>query len=643
MSRTAGMLLSVAGLCVLGTGNMVSAAALPDAARPGGAQAGSEFRAPVPPNMRRFLAKPEPEKSTKNIQDGTQIEVTAIQLEGIVARPEHDILPSELNDFVEQLRLRLIGENTVQKAVDKDSPLSPEDRDKLLNQLNNAPEGKNSDETLAALEQTIQDVRQKSSQRNVLTLQQLQEIAAQVAQYYQDRGFILVRAVIPPQTIKDGRVHIRVVEGILGNVTIEKNRDYNREQMLRPFTELLGQAVTKKSIEEAMLLLNDYPGLETFAVFRPGLHPGETDLLVSVLAENVTYTNLHIDNYGSEYTGEYRARVDVQWDNPTNSIDALRASYSKTYDPNNGSFGSLYYERNAFGPRNLFGIGISQNNYSLGSILEPLDMSGTTTLADMYWRRTFHRSRLFNSYALLQLSGKSAKLDVKEGEDREDKLTVFSLEAGFDWASSPRSHMANARVNFSQGVGDLFGSMEATNVPAQTEATRQGGSGEFAGSDFSKINLSYDHWYNITKQHMLHISFRSQYSEDLLTSLEQMAIGGPDSVRAYSTAEYLRDKAVSTSVEWLMRAPGFSQWRAFGNKKWGELLQVSLFIDYAKGWLNDPLASDREVVSLSGIGAGLRFNYEKFSARFEFASALGDEPVSNDRNPQYFFEMNFGF
>lgn len=147
----------------------------------------------------------------------------------------------------------------------------------------------------------------------------------------------------------------------------------------------------------------------------------------------------------------------------------------------------------------------------------------------------------------------------------------------------------------------------------------------------------------MTPKHMLHVSFRSQHSEDLLTSLEQMAIGGPNSVRAYSTAEFLRDTAVSTSVEWLMRAPGFDQWKAFGNKRWGEVLQVSLFIDYAKGWLNDALASDREVVSLSGIGAGFRFNYENFSARFEFASPLGDEPPGNDRDPQYFFEMNYGF
>lgn len=618
-------------------------AALPDAIKPGGAHAGVEFKTPVPPSMRRFLAKPEAESPAETTQDGTQIEVTAIQLDGVVDRPEHDIRLSELSEFVEQLRQKVLAQKITTESVKQDPPLSREDRDKLLNKLENSPEDESSEKTLLELEQTIQDFRRKAVTSNMLTLHQLQEIAAHVAQYYQERGFILVRAVIPPQTIQKGLVHIRVLEGILGNVTIEKNRDYNREQMLRPFRDLLGQPVTKTAIEEAMLLLNDYPGLETFAVFRPGLHPGETDLLVSVLAEDAINTNLHLDNYGSEYTGEYRARLDMQWNNPSNAIDILRASYSKTYDPSNGSYASLHYERNAFGPKNRFGFGASNNQYSLGSILEPFGISGSTILTQAYWRRAFHRSRLLNSYALLQLSRKSAKLDVTEGEDRADELTVFSLESGFDWASNSRRHMANARMQYSKGAEGLFGAMEATSDPALTVASRRGGSGIYAGGAFSKINFDYDHWYNVTAKNMLHVSFRSQYSQDLLTSLEQMAIGGPNSVRAYSAAEFLRDSAVSTSVEWLMRAPGFSQWKAFGNKRWDEVLQVSIFIDYAKGWLNDPLASDREVVSLSGVGAGFRFNYEKFSARFEFASPLGDERPGNDRDPQYFFEMNIGF
>lgn len=617
----------------------------PDPAKSGGAQAGQEFTSPVPPNMRRFLVKPSKKQAGKPMQTpvsgqaSERLPVRKIQLIGAVDRPDQDILLAELQAFVEQKRLAMLAKSDVVSTAG----ITPVERAKLLKEIENMASGEDLEDSLAALEEKIRSLRKKAKPVDSLSLRELQEIAAQVAQYYRERGFILVRVLIPPQTIQQGIVRLRILEGTLGHVTFEKNRHYQREQLLRPFTDLIGEPVIKRNIETAILQLNDYPGLTTFGVFRPGLNPGETDLLISIIDEKAVDSQLHVDNYGSEFTGEYRTRLDVHWNNPFDAIDRLSLSVSKTVNPSNGTYGALNYERHAFGPNNIFGIGASQNAYSLGAALEPFGISGVTTLAQTYWRHAFHRSRLFNSYGLLQLARKSAKLDVTEGEDRADELTVASLELGFDWSSSTRRHLITSHVKYSQGFNGLLGAMEPTNDPAQTNASRRGASGYYAGGEFTKTNVDYDHWYQLWPNHSLHFSFRGQQSSDLLTSLEQMPIGGPDSVRAYSTSEFLRDKAFSTSIEWLMRAPGFSQWKAFGNKRWGELLQFVLFADYAKGWLNDPLASDREVVSLSGVGAGVRFHYDNMSARFEFASPIGDEPVGNGRDPQYFFEFNYGF
>lgn len=617
----------------------------PDRAMPGGAQAGQKFKAPVPPNMQRFLAKPPIEQATEQsskedaAQSAARLPVTKILLEGVVERPKQDIYVNTLQVFVEQKRLAMLAMSYAVAAPG----MTAAGRASLLKDIEALAKNENPQESLVALADKIRPLRKNAKTTDSLHLRQLQEIAAQVARYYRDRGFILVRVVIPPQTIQQGTVKLRIFEGVLGRVSIEKNRNYRREQMLRPFAELIGQPVIKDDIEDAMLALNDYPGLTSFAVFRPGLNPGETDLLVSVIEEKDVGSQLHVDNYGSEFTGEFRTRVDVNWNNPFNAIDKLSASLSKTVNPANGSYGALNYERHAFGPKNIFGVGGSKNNYSLGAALEPFGIKGTTTLAQVYWRHAFQRSRLFNNYGLLQLTRKSAKLSVTEGNDRADELTVASIEIGFDWTSSTRRHLISSRIQYSEGFNGLLGAMEPTSDPAQTDASRRGGSGIYAGGKFSKINADYDHWYQLTTNNSLHLSLRVQDSDDLLTSLEQMPIGGPNSVRAYSTSEFLRDKAVSGSIEWLVRAPGFSQWKAFGNKRWGEILQFVFFADYAKGWLNDPLGSDREVVSLSGAGAGIRFNYRKFSARFEFASPLGNELVSNNRDPQYFFEVNYAF
>jgi hemolysin activation/secretion protein len=571
-----------------------------------------------------------------------RIRVGRIVLQGVVDRPALGISVSELAALVEQLRRQLsespppAGQGVaelVEKTEKRTQDAKTKDARVLAEVIRRFREISSPPKSLPAAG-TLTDT---------LSLRQLQEIAARVARYYRERGLFLAQALIPPQTIDNETVQIRVLEGILGNVTLDKNRRYDDTRLLLPFRGLLGQPVTRARIEEAMLLLNDYPGLKSFAMFRPGIRPGETNLLLSVLEEKRVDTVLHTDNYGSEFTGEYRARIDVNVNNPLGAADRLSASLSKTYAPRNGTYGALFYERQAFGPRNTFGVGASRNAYSLGGVLEPFGINGTTTLAQIYWRRAFQRSRLSNRYGLLQFARKSAKLDVSEGEDREDQLSVIEAEIGFDWSSVTRRHIASGALRLSHGFSGLLGSMETTDDPAQTRATRRGGSGFYAGGEFDKLNADYHHWLNLNRDQMLHFSLRGQYSDDLLTSLEQMPIGGPNSVRAYASAEFLRDKAVVASLEWIVRAPGFADWPAFAGKRWGDIVQAVLFVDYANGWLNDPLASDREEVSLDGVGAGLRARYGGFSARFEFAKAVGDEPVSNDRDPQYYFELNYGF
>lgn len=570
---------------------------------------------------------------------GMSLRVSRIELQGVVDRPQHDISRQALQDYVEQLRQQKLAE-MLPATLDRETA---EQKSRLLEQIEQMTRDAADESELKILEEAIQQFRAKERAPDMLSLQQLQEIAAAVAQYYRDRGLFLVRAFIPPQTVNQGIVQIHVLEGILGNVTVEQNRRYSEAQILQPFLALLDQPVSQAQIEEAMLLLNDYPGLKTFAVFRPGIHTGETDLLISVLEEETSSADLHLDNYGSEFTGEYRGRMDLHVNNPLGGNGRFTMSLSKTYKPSNGSYGALYYERRAFGPKNLFGFHISENAYDIGGDLESFGISGHTNLAQLSWRRSFLRSRLLNTYGLLQFSRKSARLGITEGENRADDLSVLNLESGFSWSNASRSHMANGWLQLSQGFEGLLGAMEATDDPAQTTASRRGGSGMYAGGKFSKAAADYQHWMRLGRHHSLHVALHGQYSEDLLASLEQMSIGGPNGVRAYAPSEFLRDKAVATSLEWIIQAPGFADWPAFGNRRWGEIIDAVLFVDYAKGWLNDPLASDQEVVSLSGIGAGLRLHYDRLSARFEFATPLGDEDASNDRDPQYFFEMNYGF
>jgi len=587
---------------------------LPDASKPTLPSKGDSLRRSPPRPAPKLVSPPEKEASQPaKTPDETAIYVKAIRVGGVVDRPEYDISKADVEKLAETMR-SLIAARRAQAQEPGAKAIKPE--------------------------HTPGQPPQPAAN---MTLAGLQEIAAEVARYYRQRGFFLAQAFVPPQALADDTVTISVMEGRLGQVLSENARRYTPAQLAQPFSSLVGGPVIQKEVEEGLLVLSEYPGLKVFGVFHPGREVGNADLVMSVLEEDTTEFLLHADNHGTEFTGEYRGRLDIRYNNPFKKQDLLTASLSSSFAPNNGFYGALSYERMAFGPKNRFGLGYSRNAYALGSYLEPFDISGTTQLEELHWHRTLSRGLRWNSDSQLELARKTAKLVVGQGEDRQDDLTTLSAGYRFDWRSEAGNSFHAGGFTLTQGFDDLLGSMETTDDPNLTTASRRGGSGVFAGGEFRKLAWGYHYWRGISSVHALGIDLRGQYSSDLLVSLEQISLGGPNGVRAFGASEWLRDKAYMVSLEWLMRAPGFSQWQAFGNRRWGEILQFVLFADAGKGWLNDPLASDREEVSLYGVGAGVRLNVGEFSARFEFATPFGEEKAGNERDPQYFFELNLGF
>jgi hemolysin activation/secretion protein len=99
----------------------------------------------------------------------------------------------------------------------------------------------------------------------------LQVIADKVTSYYIEKGYILTRAYLPPQTIKDGRVLIRVRYGELGKIIVKGNERYKKE-IIENVISIMKQkgAVKTTDMERALLLLMDYPGLSVKATLTAG-------------------------------------------------------------------------------------------------------------------------------------------------------------------------------------------------------------------------------------------------------------------------------------------------------------------------------------------------------------------------------------
>jgi len=157
-----------------------------------------------------------------------------------------------------------------------------------------------------------------------LTLAELRAAAGRLSAFYQERGYLLARAYLPPQDIEHGVVLIRVQEGRYGEVVLD-NRSRTLDAAIRaPLSRLHpGDAVQGDALEQTLHLLADMPGIAVRGTLRPGTQPGATDLVVEAAPGPLVDGSLEADNYGSVYTGEYRLGGSLGINSPLRLGDRL--------------------------------------------------------------------------------------------------------------------------------------------------------------------------------------------------------------------------------------------------------------------------------------------------------------------------------
>ncbi len=390
----------------------------------------------------------------------------------------------------------------------------------------------------------------------------------------------------------------------------------------------------KPEIEEILFAVNDYPGLETSMVFGPGLKPGSAAVQLKS-REDPSTTTFIWDNFGSTYTGDYRWRINHLSNNSFGQADLIDANLIFTTSPQNSLYMDLAYEQPVINHRFIAGGGLELNSFDVGGNLSDLGINGESQDLFGFLRYFYRRNRVERLSAEAGVHLKSSVSKVRSTVDSEDKLTVLYVAgdyAGTSWSAD--GVFQTAHLKLSIGLPEFLGSMDSNG---DENSGRTGGSEDYAGGDFTKLEYAYSRQYALSPLSALIFSFRGQTSSDLLTSMEQFSLGGPDNVRAYPVAEALMDKVNLLSLEWqVIASPEVSH-------GWTNNMQFALFFDYAKGVLNDPLKNDDASVKFSGFGGSVKLRPNPdLTMQATLAFDLGDEPSDNMSWP-FYFSLNYEF
>ncbi len=114
-------------------------------------------------------------------------------------------------------------------------------------------------------------------------------LAEAVTARYRNDGYTLSQAIVPPQTIRAGKVRLTVVEGFIDKVLVE-GKTRGRAGLFRAWGEKIkaSRPFQVAVLERYSLLANDLPGARVRAVLRPSeATPGAADLIFEVTHQTV--------------------------------------------------------------------------------------------------------------------------------------------------------------------------------------------------------------------------------------------------------------------------------------------------------------------------------------------------------------------
>lgn len=423
-----------------------------------------------------------------------------------------------------------------------------------------------------------------------ISIAELHEVVGKINELYQSRNYITAKALLPPQTIKDGVVRIQLVEGRLGELLLRGNT-YTRDTFFLERLNLVnGDLIRLDSLEKQLTYFNSTTDVRLRAELKPGTAFGTTDIVIIAQEPANEQFLLFSDNAGSKSTGQYR--YGFSWTN--HSLTGNRDKLSLMPVWSKGTFaGSFAYSMPV---KDGGQVAISYDKNRIDILSGPyahLDVEG-------------YSSDIGLSYSWLQSARAGLKTEhsfqihAKNSETLADNTKILDTDVktavyGYTVQANSNKQASYVRHDITRGYGDSAGKRE----------------------HFIKYNLSAVRQQALPDSMVFTLRLSGQLTPDKnLPTVEQFSIGGMSSVRGYANGLLMGDKGYLLNAEWS---------KPLSKKSTG-----FIFIDHGGAFsYKGNNESIHSTDFLTSVGVGVTMN---FSAENALKLALGLPMQHQDKN-----------
>jgi hemolysin activation/secretion protein len=481
-----------------------------------------------------------------------------------------------------------------------------------------------------------------------ITSGELEEARRAVTLHYVSNGYLNSGAVLPDQTPTNGIVTMRIVEGVISRIELRGNHWLRDSFITSRIERWDGPPLNVNTLTEGLQLLRQNPNIRQInAELKPGAAPGEGVLDARVVDQQPFRVGLEVNNHRPPSVGAEELSLLLADLNLTGNSDALHFRYGiATSDGDSVDFSGIdNMEASYTLPLNRYDttIGFHGSRLDTSILEEPfrdLEIDSETVSYGVFLRQPFFQTA--NHEAAFTVGFERRQNDTELLGEPFDispgavngRTIVSVLRVSQEWLSRSQNQVLALRSTFNIGLDVLDATDRGT-----------GPDGQF----FSWLGQAQYVRRLFNTQNQLILRLTGQWADESaerivttngvttlpgLLALEQISVGGVDTVRGYRENTMVRDRGLASSVEF--RVPVLFDKTGLG------IVHVAPFFDFgsASNTRNSP-----GLTTIYSTGLGLLIAPNKhFNAQLYWGYRLHHVDTPDDEDPQdlgLHFRVNF--
>lgn len=474
-------------------------------------------------------------------------------------------------------------------------------------------------------------VKRKLLQRyeaSVLTIDQINQLIAEITNWYIDQGYITTRAYTTPQNIQDGELLISVVEGRIEGFTVnQKPLPWTWKTILiqRP-----GDILNLRKLEQSIQHLNRLRSVNATISIQPGSTSGTSVVAFLAREGNPYATSLSYDTYTDTRLDMYpaSARFIIEQATPFWEANTISLSQANAGGGQNSHSMGIYTQV----PFKSYLLSGSFNQFEYTQYLNngfvQTVLSGRSKSASIELERLFARTQSGHMSCFIGFNASAKRNTVDTVETPASSYRLGDLSVGI------RHFIRKGRAVFSSTTKLTHGDHRYSRLAFQSSNPDQ----PQTGYSSAHYNANFNSPFPIFGLPLtLNSSINAQWAQKVLHSERHMVLASHYSVRGLRDPSYTPPESTTPNPD-----EGPPQTQATGER--GLIIRNEISLNLAKNHPNSSLRYLQPYVHLDagavydnlrtlsrqndyqsgavGVGAGLKLFIRKLTVNMTLSRAI---------------------